>query len=124
MSPIINAIRSSVSSIDRCVIPIFFDVFLFLASQCVNLSRTKVGKIEISGNKKDMALEKLSCAAICYISFAESFSANSLISLFKNTESTVLTTTTPPRIANSSNVGSTTVFSMSEAIRNSNPSKR
>lgn len=43
-----------------------------------------------------MALEKLSCAAICYISFAESFSANSLISLFKNTESTVLTTTTPP----------------------------
>ena len=102
----------------------FFDVFLFLASQCVNVSRTKVGKIEISGNKKDMALEKLSCAAICYISFAESFSANSLISLFKNTESTVLTTTTPPRIANSSNVGSTTVFSMSEAIRNSNPSKR
>ena len=83
----------------------FFDVFLFLASQCVNVSRTKVGKIEISGNKKDMALEKLSCAAICYISFAESFSANSLISLFKNTESTVLT-------------------SMSEAIRNSNPSKR
>ena len=69
----------------------FFDVFLFLASQCVNVSRTKVGKIEISGNKKDMALEKLSCAAICYISFAESFSANSLISLFKNTESTVLT---------------------------------
>lgn len=64
----------------------FFDVFLFLASQCVNVSRTKVGKIEISGNKKDMALEKLSCAAICYISFAESFSANSLISLFKNTE--------------------------------------
>lgn len=124
MIPIINAIRSSVSSIDRCVIPIFFDVFLFLASQCVNLSRTKVGKIEISGNKKDMALEKLSCAAICYISFAESFSANSLISLFKNTESTVLTTTTPPRIANSSNVGSTTVFSMSEAIRKSNPSKR
>ena len=124
MIPIINAIRSSVSSIDRCVIPIFFDVFLFLASQCVNLSRTKVGKIEISGNKKDMALEKLSCAAICYISFAESFSVNSLISLFKNTESTVLTTTTPPRIANSSNVGSTTVFSMSEAIRNSNPSKR
>ena len=124
MIPIINAIRSSVSSIDRCVIPIFFDVFLFLASQCVNLSRTKVGKIEISGNKKDMALEKLSCAAICYIPFAESFSANSLISLFKNTESTVLTTTTPPRIANSSNVGSTTVFSMSEAIRNSNPSKR
>ena len=124
MIPIINAIRSSVSSIDRCVIPIFFDVFLFLASQCVNLSRTKVGKIEISGNKKDMALEKLSCAAICYISFAESFSANSLISLFKNTESTVLTMTTPPRIANSSNVGSTTVFSMSEAIRNSNPSKR
>lgn len=124
MIPIINAIRSSVSSMDRCVIPIFFDVFLFLASQCVNLSRTKVGKIEISGNKKDMALEKLSCAAICYISFAESFSANSLISLFKNTESTVLTTTTPPRIANSSNVGSTTVFSMSEAIRNSNPSKR
>ena len=124
MIPIINAIRSSVSSIDRCVIPIFFYVFLFLASQCVNLSRTKVGKIEISGNKKDMALEKLSCAAICYISFAESFSANSLISLFKNTESTVLTTTTPPRIANSSNVGSTTVFSMSEAIRNSNPSKR
>lgn len=123
MIPIINAIRSSVSSIDRCVIPIF-DVFLFLASQCVNVSRTKVGKIEISGNKKDMALEKLSCAAICYISFAESFSANSLISLFKNTESTVLTTTTPPRIANSSNVGSTTVFSMSEAIRNSNPSKR
>ena len=100
MIPIINAIRSSVSSIDRCVIPIFFDVFLFLASQCVNVSRTKVGKIEISGNKKDMALEKLSCAAICYISFAESFSANSLI------------------------VGSTTVFSMSEAIRNSNPSKR
>ena len=124
MIPIINAIRSSVSSIDRCVIPIFFDVFLVLDSQCVNLSRTKVGKIEISGNKKDMALEKLSCAAICYISFAESFSANSLISLFKNTESTVLTTTTPPRIANSSNVGSTTVFSMSEAIRNSNPSKR
>ena len=124
MIPIINAIRSSVSSIDRCVIPIFFDVFLFLASQCVNVSRTKVGKIEISGNKKDMALEKLSCAAICYISFAESFSANSLISLFKNTESTVLTMTTPPRIANSSNVGSTTVFSMSEAIRNSNPSKR
>lgn len=124
MIPIINAIRSSVSSMDRCVIPIFFDVFLFLASQCVNLSRTKVGKIEISGNKKDMALEKLSCAAICYISFAESFSANSLISLFKNTESTVLTTTTPPRIANSSNVGSTTVFSMSEAIRKSNPSKR
>lgn len=124
MIPIINAIRSSVSSIDRCVIPIFFDVFLFLASQCVNVSRTKVGKIEISGNKKDMALEKLSCAAICYISFAESFSANSLISLFKNTESTVLTTTTPPRIANSSNVGSTTVFSMSEAIRKSNPSKR
>ena len=124
MIPIINAIRSSVSSIDRCVVPIFFDVFLFLASQCVNLSRTKVGKIEISGNKKDMALEKLSCAAICYISFAESFSANSLISLFKYTESTVLTTTTPPRIANSSNVGSTTVFSMSEAIRNSNPSKR
>ena len=124
MIPIINAIRSSVSSMDRCVIPIFFDVFLFLASQCVNVSRTKVGKIEISGNKKDMALEKLSCAAICYISFAESFSANSLISLFKNTESTVLTMTTPPRIANSSNVGSTTVFSMSEAIRNSNPSKR
>ena len=124
MIPIINAIRSSVSSIDRCVIPIFFDVFLFLASQCVNVSRTKVGKIEISGNKKDMALEKLSCAAICYLSFAESFSANSLISLFKNTESTVLTTTTPPRIANSSNVGSTTVLSMSEAIRNSNPSKR
>ena len=124
MIPIINAIRSRVSSIDRCVIPIFFDVFLFLASQCVNVSRTKVGKIEISGNKKDMALEILSCAAICYISFAESFSANSLISLFKNTESTVLTTTTPPRIANSSNVGSTTVFSMSEAIRNSNPSKR
>ena len=124
MIPIINAIRSSVSSIDRCVIPIFFDVFLFLASQCVNVSRTKVGKIEISGNKKDMALEKLSCAAICYRSFAESLSANSLISLFKNTESTVLTTTTPPRIANSSNVGSTTVFSMSEAIRNSNPSKR
>ena len=124
MIPIINAIRSSVSSIDRCVIPIFFDVFLFLASQCVNVSRTKVGKIEISGNKKDMALEKLSCAAICYLSFAESFSANSLISLFKNTESTVLTMTTPPRIANSSNVGSTTVFSMSEAIRNSNPSKR
>lgn len=30
-----------------------------------------------------MALEKLSCAAICYISFAESFLANSLISLFK-----------------------------------------
>ena len=46
-------------------------MFLFLASQCVNVSCTKVGKIEISGNKKDVALEKLSCAAICNISFAE-----------------------------------------------------
>ena len=59
-----------------------------------------------------------------YIFLEESSSANSLISLFKNTERTVLTTTTPPKIASSSKVGSTTVFSMSEAIKNSNPSKR
>ena len=36
----------------------FFDVFLFLASQCVNVSRTKVGKIEISGNKKGRGFEE------------------------------------------------------------------
>lgn len=56
--------------------------------------------------------------------FEFSSSANSFISLFRKTESIVLTTTTPPKMANSSKLGSTTVFSMSEAIRNSNPSKR
>ena len=89
----------------------------------VNIRGYKPSEGVHSGQLKK-ALAELNHAKKPYISFAESFSANSLISLFKNTESTVLTTTTPPRIANSSNVGSTTVFSMSEAIRNSNPSKR
>ena len=56
--------------------------------------------------------------------FEFSSSASSFISLFRKTDNTVLTITTPPKIASSSKVGSTTVFSMSDAIRNSNPNKR
>lgn len=45
--------------------------------------------------------------------FEFSSSASSFISLFRKTDNTVLTITTPPKIASSSKVGSTTVFSMS-----------
>ena len=124
MIPIINAIRSSVSSIDRCVIPIFFDVFLFLKYIHKYFPLQRELKIDISDTKKTRDSGGTCYVALSYIFLEESSSANSLISLFKNTERTVLTTTTPPKIASSSKVGSTTVFSMSEAIKNSNPSKR
>lgn len=123
MMPMIKAIRSSVSSIDRCIIPIYPTCFCSL-QVCRFIPYAKLAKIDIFGNKKHVTLEKVSNADLSYISLDEPFSASSLISLFKNTESTVLTTTTPPKIASSSKVGSTTVFRMSDAIRNSSPSKR